>query len=535
MRTVGTSTNGDYDLTTSGGISVYNQTPDASNPLRVYAHIELGDGTKNLTSTGGDFLVEILIGGVAVDGGQMTKTLGTNTRAIIQTDEFLVPANESVQIKIESPNADTDVDVTVQLYDSTPAQVTTGSLGRQIGISSAGVAYVDVLRVNGDATSAANWEAMTNGTGAALTLSTPLSVNLENDAITAAKIADNAITSDQFAQSAADLVWSSTTRTVTSAANITSEGIALVTNSGGVTVDTNDDKTGYFINGTKTTLDSLNDVSTADVKTQADTALADIYLDHLFKTSSLSPVDHTELVADDSFWALLTSKGVIADYTDYQNTQHSLEAQRDAIDTIDGVVDAILVDTDELQTNQGNWLTATGFSTHSAADVWNAVTRTLTAATNITSDGSAITMSSSGVVGTVNLVNTTTTNADMRGTDSAALATSLSSMQGDVTAILADTNELQTNQGNWLTATGFSTHSAADVASQVLTVALTESYATVNTQPTLSEILYEIRSHIVERSISGTTVTTKMIDGATTATTSTLDDATTPTSTTRAT
>jgi len=31
--------------------------------------------------------------------------------------------------------------------------------------------------------------------------------------------------------------------------------------------------------------------------------------------------------------------------------------------TVDGVVDAILVDTNDLQTNQGNWLTATGFST----------------------------------------------------------------------------------------------------------------------------------------------------------------------------
>jgi hypothetical protein len=39
----------------------------------------------------------------------------------------------------------------------------------------------------------------------------------------------------------------------------------------------------------------------------------------------------------------------------------------------------------------------------------------------------------------------------------------LVSIQDDVDAILADTNELQTNQGNWLTATGFSTHSAADV------------------------------------------------------------------------
>lgn len=41
-------------------------------------------------------------------------------------------------------------------------------------------------------------------------------------------------------------------------------------------------------------------------------------------------------------------------------------------------VDAILADTGELQTNQGNWLTATGFSTHAAADVWTVGTRALT-------------------------------------------------------------------------------------------------------------------------------------------------------------
>jgi hypothetical protein len=38
-------------------------------------------------------------------------------------------------------------------------------------------------------------------------------------------------------------------------------------------------------------------------------------------------------------------------------------ATQSSVDTIDANVDAILVDTNELQTNQGNWLTATGFST----------------------------------------------------------------------------------------------------------------------------------------------------------------------------
>lgn len=37
----------------------------------------------------------------------------------------------------------------------------------------------------------------------------------------------------------------------------------------------------------------------------------------------------------------------------------------------------------------------------------------------------------------------------------------------DINLILEDTNDLQTNQNNWLTATGFSTHSAADVRIEI--------------------------------------------------------------------
>ncbi len=48
-------------------------------------------------------------------------------------------------------------------------------------------------------------------------------------------------------------------------------------------------------------------------------------------------------------------------------------ASQSSVDTIDGIADAILVDTNELQTNQGNWVTATGFSTLTASDVRGAV------------------------------------------------------------------------------------------------------------------------------------------------------------------
>ena len=49
--------------------------------------------------------------------------------------------------------------------------------------------------------------------------------------------------------------------------------LAITATTGKVTVGTNDDKTGYSISGTKTTLDALNDISTAQVNTEVDNAL----------------------------------------------------------------------------------------------------------------------------------------------------------------------------------------------------------------------------------------------------------------------
>lgn len=53
-------------------------------------------------------------------------------------------------------------------------------------------------------------------------------------------------------------------------------------------------------------------------------------------------------------------------------------ADSDTLKTLSDQLDTIVADTNELQTNQGNWLTATGFSTHSAADVWAVANRSLT-------------------------------------------------------------------------------------------------------------------------------------------------------------
>lgn len=80
--------------------------------------------------------------------------------------------------------------------------------------------------------------------------------------------------------------------------------------------------------------------------------------------------------------------------------------------------------------------------------------------------------------------------------------------------------------------TGY-TLSSAGITS-VWTTAQTESYAAVNVNPTPLQILYEGRAVLTENNVSGTTVTTRKINGSTTAATYTIDSATQPTNITRA-
>lgn len=79
------------------------------------------------------------------------------------------------------------------------------------------------------------------------------------------------------------------------------------------------------------------------------------------------------------------------------------------------------------------------------------------------------------------------------------------------------------------------TISSRATPAQILTTALTEAYAADGDAGTLSQILFQLQAFLQERSVSGTTLTVKKLDGTTTAMTFTLSDATSPVSITRAT
>jgi hypothetical protein len=141
--------NADRDLTSQ--VTVLTDTPDASDPMQCQALVYLGDGTKNLDGTGGDFEVTIELGSQTVEEDPQTITVSSGqTRAALMSEPFVVPANTQVVVKVKSPNAgDSDVDVTAYLYDVFPLN------------SASGIVESNVQQIEGgDATDAINGEVL---------------------------------------------------------------------------------------------------------------------------------------------------------------------------------------------------------------------------------------------------------------------------------------------------------------------------------------------------------------------------------------
>lgn len=133
--------------------------------------------------------------------------------------------------------------------------------------------------------------------------------------------------------------------------------------------------------------------------------------------------------------------------------------------TKDSEIDSILADTNELQTNQGQWLTATGFAT--PTNVTDAQTAIIASVDGLNDFDPAL-----DVVANVTTVGTCTTNTDMRGTDNAAT-------QASVDAIATQTSRvdalLEDSGGDRFTAKALETAPTAEMSEAELHAAL-DSY-----------------------------------------------------------
>ena len=158
--------NADRDLTSQ--VTVLTDTPDASNPMVCQGLIMFGDGVKDLDGTGGDFELTVTVDGQTIEPDPQVVEFSTAIRTGVWTTPFPVPANAEVILKAKSPNgADTDVDVTAYLYDtSAQGALVLNNLDHLLAAAVTGADVVDdsvvASLVSGSGT--ADWDTFENTT-----------------------------------------------------------------------------------------------------------------------------------------------------------------------------------------------------------------------------------------------------------------------------------------------------------------------------------------------------------------------------------
>lgn len=269
------------------------------------------------------------------------------------------------------------------------------------------------------------------------------------------------------------------------------------------------------------TVSSRSTLTTAEVNTEVDTALADIELDKLISVA-ISDVD----VADNSALARIASKSATADFTSYDHTTESLEAVRDQGDSAwitggGGSSDRLLM----VDTTIATLASQTEFTLTDGSDDDDAYNN----CTIVVEDVSTATQKAVGYV--INYTGGTKTV--FLGYDPAIYTMATT----DKVYILAENalKSIVTNRQLDVSAIGEAVVDKTDYAlssagiDSVWQQVLTESYATDGAEGTASQILYAIQQFLLDADISGTTMTIRQLDGTTQAYVLTLDNATTPT------
>lgn len=195
----------------------------------------------------------------------------------------------------------------------------------------------------------------------------------------------------------------------------------------------------------------------------------------------------------------------------------------DGLTALKTVLDAILVDTGTTLQAELDAIQAAVITNAAGTDIAADIVALKAVADAVLADTDDIGVAGAGLTALASAANLATVDTVVDGIK--AKTDNLPTDPADQSLIIAATNAITTAIGN------LNDLSAADI----LGATVTEGFSTAGADPTLAQILHEIRQGTLEFAISGTTLTVKKKDGATTAMTFTLDDATNPTSRTRAT
>ena len=264
--------------------------------------------------------------------------------------------------------------------------------------------------------------------------------------------------------------------------------------------------------------------ATDQINAACDASIVTYNLDHLMHTAVASNANMTTEVPDGTVLSNIMTK--TGDTSDYAYATDSLEALGED-------ADAILADTNELQTDwvNGGRLDLLLDSVISKIDVVDGIVDTILVDTNELQgdwvNGGRLDLLLDSAISKIDVIDGIVDNILV---DTAVIG----SAGAGLTAIpwnSAWDAEVQSECTDALNAYDPPTKAELDAT---WTTAQTEAYASDGAAATPAQLLYMIYCAVGEFAVSGTTITGKKLDGSTTAMTWTIDDASSPTSRTRA-
>ena len=247
--------------------------------------------------------------------------------------------------------------------------------------------------------------------------------------------------------------------------------------------------------------DALSADALAEIKTQVDTALTDINLDHLVGTATGIPA-----VPAGTFLDQIMDDGTAV----FDRTTDSLQAIRD-----------------NMSAGAGDWTATEKENIRHALGVDGTKTAPTTGYGRV-GDTTALTDLATGL----SAVKAKTDNLPTDPADESLL-------EAAIAAVQADTDNIQTRlpaalvggrmdssvgamASDTVTAAALAADAVTEIVTGVLTTQMTESYAADGVAPTLAQSLFQLLGREYEFAISGDTLTVKKLDGTTTAMTFTL-------------
>ena len=107
----------------SSAFTLVTHTHSGTKPIAVIPRVELGDSAKPITGANGIYDITTKVNGSIITPLSKLKVPAGQTEAVLMGRAVVLEVGDELEIDVIGETGDTDVNVIVSLFDSTPAQI----------------------------------------------------------------------------------------------------------------------------------------------------------------------------------------------------------------------------------------------------------------------------------------------------------------------------------------------------------------------------------------------------------------------------